>query len=121
MPKREARRLRRELTSGEKQRWRQAREEAERDKEEILANGRKIKAASNRAKVALRDALKILKVEREAQGLSLSDIERRSGIGRAALSRLENETEPNPTMVTLTRYAEALGKSLVVSLEGPER
>jgi transcriptional regulator with XRE-family HTH domain len=47
----------------------------------------------------------------------LSDIEERTGIGRSALSRLENETEPNPTVVTLTRYAEALGKKLVVSFE----
>ena len=56
-----------------------------------------------------------LRRERQAQGLSLSDVERRSGIGRAALSRLENETELNPTVVTLTRYAEALGKEVVVS------
>jgi hypothetical protein len=30
---------------------------------------------------------------------------------------LENETEPNPAMVTLIRYAEALGKKLVVNFE----
>jgi transcriptional regulator with XRE-family HTH domain len=45
----------------------------------------------------------------------LSDVEKRTGIGRAALSRLENETELNPTVVTLTRYAEALGKEVVVN------
>jgi len=49
--------------------------------------------------------------------LSLADVEQRTGIGRAALSRLENDTEPNPTVVTLTRYAQALGKRLVVSFE----
>jgi len=117
MAKRQAKRLRRELTPEEKQRWQRAREEAEREKEEILAEGRRIKAAHHRVKVAVRDALKILKAERQAQGLSLSDVEQRTGIGRAALSRLENETEPNPTVVTLTRYAEALGKRLVVSFE----
>jgi transcriptional regulator with XRE-family HTH domain len=109
--------VRRELTPEEKQRWRQAREEAEAEKEEIVAKGRRIKAARNRGRVTLRDALKILKVERESQGLSLSDIEHRTGIGRSALSRLENEAEPNPTVITLSRYAEALGKKLVVSLE----
>jgi hypothetical protein len=36
---------------------------------------------------------------------------------RPALTRLENETEPNPAMVTLIRYAEALGKKLVVNFE----
>ena len=117
MAKRQAKRLRRELTVDEKQRWERAREVAERDKDAILAQGRRIKAAHTRVKVALRDALKILKAERQAQGLSLSEVERRSGIGRAALSRLENEIEPNPTVVTLTRYAEALGKRLVVSFE----
>jgi predicted transcriptional regulator len=117
MAKRRAKRLRRELTPEERQRWQQAREDAEREKEEILAEGRPIKAAHNRVKVAVRDALKILKAERQAQGLSLSDVERITGIGRAALSRLENQTEPNPTVVTLTRYAEALGKKLVVSSE----
>jgi len=49
--------------------------------------------------------------------LSLSDVEEKTGIGRSALSRLENETEPNPTVVTLIRYAEALGKELVVSFK----
>ena len=63
------------------------------------------------------DAFRLLKAERQALGLSLSDIEEKSGIGRAALSRLENEAEPNPTVVTLTRYAEALGKRLVVSFQ----
>ena len=117
MAKRQAKRLRRELTPEERRRWQRARDEAECEKDEILAEGRRIKAAHNRVKVAVRDALKMLKAERQAQGLSLSDVERRTGIGRAALSRLENETEPNPTVVTLTRYAEALGKRLVVSFE----
>jgi predicted transcriptional regulator len=117
MVKPQAKRLRRELSPEEQQRWRQAREEAESEKEEVLAKGRHIKAAHNRVRVAVRDALKFLKAERQAQGLSLSDVEQRTGIGRAALSRLENETEPNPTVVTLTRYAQALGKRLVVSFE----
>jgi hypothetical protein len=114
---RQAKRVRRELTLDEQQRWRRAREEAESEKEEILAKGRQIKAASSCAQAALRDALKFLKAERQAQGLSLFDVEQRTGIGRAALSRLENEPEPNATIATLTRYAQALGKRLVVSFE----
>lgn len=96
---------------------RAAQEEAERDKEAILAEGRQIKAARNRAQVALRDGFKLLKAERQALGLSLTDIEQRTGIGRAALSRLENEAEPNPTLLTLTRYADAVGKQLVVGFK----
>ncbi len=117
MAKRQAKRIRRELSPEEKRRWRRARAESESEKEEILAQGRRIKSAHGRVEVAVRDALKMLKDERLGQGLSLSDVEQRSGIGRAALSRLENETEPNPTVATLTRYAEALGKTLVVSFE----
>ena len=117
MEKRQARRLRRELTPEEKQRWSRAAAETEGQKEQILAEGRQVKAARSRVQVAVRDAFKLLRVQRQARGLSLSEVEKRSGIGRAALSRLENETEPNPTVVTLTRYAEALGKQLVVGFK----
>lgn len=117
MAERQAKRVRRELTPEEKQRWLQAQKEVESEKEEILATGRRLKAAHQRVKVAVHDAFQLLKAERQAQGLSLSDLEERTGIGRAALSRLENDTEPNPTVVTLTRYADALGKRLVVSFE----
>jgi predicted transcriptional regulator len=117
MAKRQAKRIHRELTPEERQRWNRAGKEAENQKEEILAKGRHIKAARNRVHVAVREAMKALKRERQAQGLSLSDVEKRSGIGRAALSRLENETELNPTVVTLTRYAEALGKEVVVNFK----
>jgi predicted transcriptional regulator len=114
MEKRQAREVRRELTAKEQQRWQAAQDEADRDKQAILAEGRRVKKARSRAQVALRDGFKLLKAERQALGLSLSDVEQRSGIGRAALSRLENEAEPNPTLLTLTRYAEAVGKQLVV-------
>jgi predicted transcriptional regulator len=115
MGKHEAKRVHRPFTPEEARRWQLAKEETELDKEQILAEGRKLKASHHRATHAIRDAFKILKAERQAQGLSLSDVEQRTGIGRAALSRLENETEPNPTVTTLTRYAEALGKTLVVT------
>ena len=117
MDQRQAKRLRRDLTPDEKLRWQRAQQETEREKDGILAEGRRVKAARNRAQVAVRDAFKLLKAERQALGLSLSDVEEKTGIGRAALSRLENETEPNPTVVTLIRYAEALGKQLVVSFK----
>jgi predicted transcriptional regulator len=110
-----AKRIRRELTPEEQQRRNRANAEAESEKEQIFAKAHRVKAARNRVNVAVREAMKTLKRERQAQGLSLTDIEKRTGIGRAALSRLENETELNPTVVTLTRYAEALGKEVVVN------
>jgi predicted transcriptional regulator len=117
MAKRQAKRIHRDLTPEEQQRWNRANAEVERDKEDILAKARRVKAARNRVNVAVREAMKALKLERQAQGLSLSDVEKRTGIGRAALSRLENETELNPTVVTLTRYAEALGKEVVLNFK----
>ena len=58
----------------------------------------------------------LLKRERETRGLSLADVAGRSGIDKAALSRLENGQQPNPTVSTLARYAWALGKRLEWSL-----
>jgi predicted transcriptional regulator len=115
MGKRQAKRIHRNLTPKEMLRWDQAKKEAESQKEVILAQGRRVKAARGKVNLAVREAMKALKRERQAQGLSLSDVEKRTGIGRAALSRLENETDLNPTVVTLTRYAEALGKEVVVN------
>ena len=39
-----------------------------------------------------------------------------AGLDGAALSTLEAGTRPDPTVETLARYAEAVGKRLVVSL-----
>jgi transcriptional regulator with XRE-family HTH domain len=49
--------------------------------------------------------------------LSLADVAERSGIDKAALSRLENGVHDNPTVETLARYAAALGKKLTWSLQ----
>jgi len=50
MAKRQAKRIHRELTREEKQRWNRANAEAESEKEDILAKARRIKAARNRVK-----------------------------------------------------------------------
>jgi DNA-binding Xre family transcriptional regulator len=57
-----------------------------------------------------------LKRARQDRGLSLSEISRRSGIDLASLSRLEAGKNPNPTFETLSRYADALGLRLELSL-----
>jgi ribosome-binding protein aMBF1 (putative translation factor) len=56
-----------------------------------------------------------LRAAREAAGLSLKDMAERSGMGKAALSRLENG-ERNPTVDTLAKFAAALGKEIDVQL-----
>ena len=53
-----------------------------------------------------------LRVERERQGLSLTDAAVRSGIERSMLSKLETGKIVNPTYATLRAYAAALGLQL---------
>jgi predicted transcriptional regulator len=64
----------------------------------------------------LNELLSQLKAAREAKGLSLADITELTGMDRSALSKLETGQRANPTVETLVRYAEAVGKRLVVSL-----
>ena len=64
----------------------------------------------------LHELLRQLKAAREAKGLSLSDLTELTGMDRSALSKLETGRRANPTVETLVRYAEAVGKRLVVSL-----
>jgi DNA-binding XRE family transcriptional regulator len=64
----------------------------------------------------LQNLLGELKAAREAKGLSLSDLTELTGMDRSALSKLETGQRANPTVETLVRYAEAVGKRLVVTL-----
>ena len=76
--------------------------------------------ARHAARLAAREELETLvqelKAAREAQGLSLADLSRLTGMDRSALSKLETGQRPNPTLETLARYAEAVGRRLVVAL-----
>ena len=62
------------------------------------------------------ELLRQLRSAREEQGLSLAELTELTGMDRSALSKLETGQRPNPTLETLIRYAEAVGKRLVVSL-----
>ena len=64
----------------------------------------------------LRKTFEALKALREQQGLSITDLAERTGFDRAMISRLETGQVDNPTVATMTRYARALGKKLVVTL-----
>jgi transcriptional regulator with XRE-family HTH domain len=56
---------------------------------------------------------------REGLALSLTDVSERSGLTRAAVSRLENGWNLNPTLETLYRYAETIGADLHLTVEAP--
>ena len=51
----------------------------------------------------------LLKQLRDDAGLSLYELERRSGVNRAKLQRLESGEIRQPTMATLSKLATALG------------
>ncbi len=80
--------------------------------EELLETGDYSEPVPLGEYLTLRQALVQLKKHREKHGLSLSEVATRSGIDKAALSRLENGRQTNPTVDTLYRYAEAVGAQL---------
>ena len=86
------------------------------DPAEIRRKAKKYKQEHDAAQATLNEAARLLKAERVRQGLSLSDIQERTGIDPPDLSRLENDAGANPTVTTLIRYAEALGKKFLIVL-----
>jgi DNA-binding XRE family transcriptional regulator len=66
--------------------------------------------------IELRALMVRLREIRERMGLSLTELSERTELTRAAISRLENGWNLNPTLETLYRYTEALevGLKLVV-------
>lgn len=102
------------------ERIRRFKREAERiDREERDAIRRKGRAVKDRHE-RLRDIIQVLRAERQRLGLSLAEIGKRSGIGKANLSRLENDPDPNPTVDTLLRFADALGCAIHIALSEPD-
>jgi DNA-binding XRE family transcriptional regulator len=61
-----------------------------------------------------KELLHKLKQEREQAGLSLAEVAERTGMDKAAISRLENGHQDNPTVDTLSRYALAIGKQIIL-------
>jgi ribosome-binding protein aMBF1 (putative translation factor) len=112
-----SKRVYRELTSQERRRVETARRETEASKPQILAEGRIQKQAWEATRREVDRTVAALKAERERSGLSLADVEALSGLKPSALSRLENDREANPTLLTLQRYAAALGMTLTMSVK----
>jgi DNA-binding phage protein len=107
--------LRGKMPAAVKQRWEKALDAAAVDRPTIDAQARAVFAAQDSA----REVVTRLKQERERRGLSLTDMLRRTGMSREALSRLENHRAPNPTVRTLARYAAAVGLELHLGAKRP--
>ena len=101
----------RRLTPEEAAKYREVREQVEELPELITRHDERLIALDQ-----LAELVQQLKAAREEKGLSLADLTRLTGMDSSALSKLEAGQRLNPTIVTLVRYADAVGKRLVVSL-----
>ncbi len=102
----------RKLTAEEAAKYKAIREHVAKELPGLIARHHERMASLDQ----LHELLLQLKAAREAKGLSLSDLTELTGMDRSALSKLETGQRANPTVETLVRYAEAVGKRLVVSL-----
>lgn len=109
-------RIYREATREERERHAKVREQIALELPDIRQRARERLKLRKQEGTPLRQVLAALRAERTRQGLSLADINERTGIDRAALSRLENNEDANPTLATLERYAAAVGKQMIVLL-----
>jgi DNA-binding XRE family transcriptional regulator len=102
----------RRLTPEEAARYKKVREQVAEELPDLIARHHERMAGFD----LLQELLVELKAAREAKGLSLADLTEITGMDRSALSKLETGQRANPTIETLVRYAEAVGKRLVVTL-----
>jgi predicted transcriptional regulator len=106
----------RPLTQEEAAKYKAIREEVAGEMPKLIARHHERMATLDQ----LQELLAQLKAAREAKGLSLADLTELTGMDRSALSKLETGQRANPTVETLVRYAEAVGKRLEVSLVDAE-
>jgi DNA-binding XRE family transcriptional regulator len=102
----------RRLTPEEAAKYQEIREQISQELPDLIARHHERMATLDQ----VHELLLQLKAAREAKGLSLAELTELTGMDRSALSKLETGRRPNPTVETLVRYAEAVGKRLVVSL-----
>jgi DNA-binding XRE family transcriptional regulator len=102
----------RRLTPEEAAKYRAVREQVAHELPELVARHQDRMAVLDQFQALLEQ----LKAAREARGLSLADVSELTGMDRSALSKLETGQHPNPTVETLVRYAQAVGKRLTLTL-----
>lgn len=102
----------RRLSQDEASEYREVRKRVEAELPDLVARHHERLATFDE----LEGLLQQLKAAREEKGLSLADMTRLTGMDRSALSKLETGQRLNPTIETLVRYAEAVGKRLAISL-----
>jgi DNA-binding Xre family transcriptional regulator len=106
----------RHLTPEEAAKYKAIRAQVTEELPELIARHNERMASLDR----LHELVRQLKAARLAKGLSLADLTELTGMDRSAVSKLETGQRANPTVETLVRYAEAVGKRVIVSLADPE-
>jgi DNA-binding phage protein len=110
---------RKERTAEELAELRAVRERFQRDKptlEQVLAETSQAEAVPLGQYLQTQELLHALRQERERQRLTLAELAARTGYDPAVLSRLLSGRQANPTLATVGRLANALGKELIHSL-----
>jgi len=102
----------RRLTPNEAAKYTDIRNKIDEEMPAIIARHQERMAALDQ----LPQVMSQLKSARESKGLSLNAVSEVVGMDRSALSKLENGRRSNPTVETLVRYANAVGKRLIVTL-----
>jgi DNA-binding Xre family transcriptional regulator len=102
----------RHLTAEEAAKYKAIRSQVAEELPDLIARHHERVAALDQ----LQELFMQLKAAREAKGMSLADLTELTGMDRSALSKLETGQRANPTVETLVRYAEAVGKRLIVGL-----
>jgi DNA-binding phage protein len=114
MAKKLGKRIYRQATVEEQERHKRIREHIQEELPDIKKRAQQKLTEAMQHGIAMQHAMTILKAERVKKGLSLADMQERTGMERSTLSRLENKAEANPTVHTLMRYADAVGKKVFV-------
>ncbi len=99
------------MTAQQRKEYEKAVAEELASKEENIAAARKVAKQLKAERQPIIELVAILREARKKAKVSLNELEKRTGIPKSAWSRLENSLAPNPTMLTLYRYADALGLS----------
>lgn len=108
-----------ERTPAEAARLRVDRQRYQRDKptpRQLLKGGNHKQFVPLGELMFLHEIMFLLKRERQRQKLTLAELAKRAAIDQAALSRLETASHGNPTLDTVYRIADALGKRIQVKL-----
>ena len=109
-------RIYRAATPEEKARHKQIREQIQEELPELQQRAKQKLSDLRQSRVDIHDAIALLKAERIKQGLTLSQLNEFTGIEAATLKQLEDNADANPTINMLTRYADAVGKKVLVVL-----